>query len=263
MKSDLRTFKKIFFCFLLFTNVPVIALCAQQDSTTTRRPQYREADYPAGDKVLSGDVLRRASTGDLWNAIVALEPSLVDNGSDLYGDVPYYTPQSNTLQGTTAWSLDGSNSSVLFLIDGAQVSAYQFMCLNINDIEKIIIYKDARSLTRFGTKGGNGAIEAVLRKPDAGKLHINYLFDAQLQTVDRSNRHLPAEISGTPGYDWKEAPLRTAFSHRHKLDIGGGDRYVKYNFSVEGDPAGRGVMQDATTTSPSRPSSRPTTTREK
>ncbi len=244
MKSDLRTFKKIFFCFLLFTNVPVIALCAQQDSTTTRRPQYREADYPAGDKVLSGDVLRRASTGNLWNAIVALEPSLVDNGSDLYGDVPYYTPQSNTLQGTTAWSLDGSNSSVLFLIDGAQVSAYQFMCLNINDIEKIIIYKDARSLTRFGTKGGNGAIEAVLRKPDAGKLHINYLFDAQLQTVDRSNRHLPAEISGTPGYDWKEAPLRTAFSHRHKLDIGGGDRYVKYNFSVEGDPAGRGVMQD-------------------
>lgn len=245
MKSDLRTFKKILFCFLLFSNVPVVAQHIQQDSTAiARQPQHKEVDYPAGDKILSGDALRRASVGNLWNALVALEPSLVDNSSDLYGNVPYYTPQNNSLQGRTAWSLDGSGQSVLFLIDGAQVSAYQFMYLNINDIDKIIIYKDAQSLSRFGTKGGNGAIEAILRKPDAGKLHIDYLFDAQLQTADRNHQHLPAGIAATPGYDWKETPLRTAFSHRHKLDIGGGDRYVKYNFSVEGDPTGRGVMQD-------------------
>ena len=245
MKSERRTFKKFFFCFLLLTYVSTIALYAQQDSTSAiSQQQYQTADHAPGDKIVPGDLLRRASTSNLWNAIVALEPSLADNSSDLYGDMPYYTPQNNTLQGNTAWNLDGRNSSVLFLIDGAQVSAYQFMCLNINDIEKIIIYKDAQSLTRLGTKGGNGAIEAVLRKPDAGKLHINYLFDAQLQTVDRSNRHLADAIAGATGYNWKETPLRTAFSHRHKLDIGGGDRYVKYNFSVEGDPAGRGVMQD-------------------
>lgn len=57
------------------------------------------------------------------------------------------------------------------------------MSLNINDIEKIIIYKDVQSLARLGTKGGNGAIEAILRTPETGKLHINYLFDAQIQTV--------------------------------------------------------------------------------
>lgn len=245
MKSDLRTFKKILFCLLLFITTPIVAQDAQEESAIAAyTPQDETTNLPTGDKVIPGDLLRRASTGSLWNAIVALEPSLADNSSDLYGDMPYYTPQNNTLQGSTAWNLDGRNSSVLFLIDGAQVSAYQFMCLNINNIEKIIIYKDAQSLTRFGTKGGNGAIEAVLRKPDAGKLRINYLFDAQLQTVDRSNRHLADAIAGTTGYNWKETPLRTAFSHRHKLDIGGGDRYVKYNFSVEGDPAGRGVMQD-------------------
>lgn len=205
MKSDLRTFKKILFCLLLFITAPIVAQDAQEESAIAAyTPQDETTNLPTGDKVIPGDLLRRASTGSLWNAIVALEPSLADNSSDLYGDMPYYTPQNNTLQGSTAWNLDGRNSSVLFLIDGAQVSAYQFMCLNINNIEKIIIYKDAQSLTRFGTKGGNGAIEAVLRKPDAGKLRINYLFDAQLQTVDRSNRHLADAIAGTTGYNWKE-----------------------------------------------------------
>lgn len=97
-------------------------------------------------------MLRRTSIGNLWNAILSLEPSLTDGNSDLYGDVPYYIPQSTSLQGQTAWFLSGQTSSILFLIDGAQVSAYQFMSLNINDIEKIIIYKDVQSLADWVQK---------------------------------------------------------------------------------------------------------------
>ena len=83
-----------------------------------------------------------------------------------------------------------------------------------------------------------------LRTPQMGKLHINYLFDAQIQTADQSLQHPAADVKDIKGFDWKNTPIRTAFSHRHKLDIGGGDRYVKYNFSVEGDPSGKGVMKD-------------------
>lgn len=98
MKSERRTFKKFFFCFLLLTYVSTIALYAQQDSTSAiSQQQYQTADHAPGDKIVPGDLLRRASTSNLWNAIVALEPSLADNSSDLYGDMPYYTPQNNTL----------------------------------------------------------------------------------------------------------------------------------------------------------------------
>lgn len=235
----------VIFGILLFISNSV---SAQSSSHNTGEPidksHHRTTEDTRGNKILSGEMLRRTSIGNLWNAILSLEPSLTDGNSDLYGDVPYYIPQNTSLQGQTAWSLSGQPSSILFLIDGAQVSAYQFMCLNINDIEKIIIYKDAQSLTRLGTKGGNGAIEAILRTPQMGKLHINYLFDAQIQTADQSLQHPAADVKDIKGFDWKNTPIRTAFSHRHKLDIGGGDRYVKYNFSVEGDPSGKGVMKD-------------------
>lgn len=235
----------VIFGILLFISNSVSAQSSSHNAEEPIDKSYHLiTEDTRGNKIFSGEMLRRTSIGNLWNAILSLEPSLTDGNSDLYGDVPYYIPQSTSLQGQTAWSLSGQTSSILFLIDGAQVSAYQFMSLNINDIEKIIIYKDAQSLARLGTKGGNGAIEAILRTPETGKLHINYLFDAQIQTVDLSHQHPAADIKDIKGFDWKNRPLRTAFRHRHKLDIGGGDRYVKYNFSVEGDPSGKGVMKD-------------------
>ena len=178
-KMKIRAFgtQIVIFGILLFISNSV---SAQSSSHNTGEPidksHHRTTEDTRGNKILSGEMLRRTSIGNLWNAILSLEPSLTDGNSDLYGDVPYYIPQNTSLQGQTAWSLSGQPSSILFLIDGAQVSAYQFMCLNINDIEKIIIYKDAQSLTQLGTKGGNGAIEAILRTPQMGKLHINYLF---------------------------------------------------------------------------------------
>ena len=141
----------VIFGILLFISNSV---SAQSSSHNTGEPidksHHRTTEDTRGNKILSGEMLRRTSIVNLWNAILSLEPSLTDGNSDLYGDVPYYIPQNTSLQGQTAWSLSGQPSSILFLIDGAQVSAYQFMCLNINDIEKIIIYKDAQSLTRLG-----------------------------------------------------------------------------------------------------------------
>lgn len=245
MKIRTTGTQKVIFGILLFISASVSSQnFSQEVKDTTYTSLHHTIKYSGENRILSGNMLRRTSIGNLWNAILSLEPSLTDGNSDLYGDVPYYIPQSTSLQGQTAWSLSGQTSSILFLIDGAQVSAYQFMSLNINDIEKIIIYKDVQSLARLGTKGGNGAIEAILRTPETGKLHINYLFDAQIQTVDLSHQHPAADIKDIKGFDWKNTPLRTAFRHRHKLDIGGGDRYVKYNFSVEGDPSGKGVMKD-------------------
>ena len=245
MKIRTTGTQKVIFGILLFISASVSSQnFSQEVKDTTYTSLHHTIKYSGENRILSGNMLRRTSIGNLWNAILSLEPSLTDGNSDLYGDVPYYIPQNTSLQGQTAWSLSGQTSSILFLIDGAQVSAYQFMSLNINDIEKIIIYKDAQSLARLGTKGGNGAIEAILRTPETGKLHINYLFDAQIQTADLSHQHPAADIKDIKGFDWKNTPLRTAFRHRHKLDIGGGDRYVKYNFSVEGDPSGKGVMKD-------------------
>lgn len=194
------------------------------------------------DRVLSGEELRKVCIGNLWSAIVALEPSLLSGMEALYGDMPGMTP-SGIVQGTQAWSIEGAAQSFLLLVDGAEVSDYQFSCLNINDVEQVIVYKSPASLSRFGIDGGCGAIGVVLREPEAGKLRINYLFDAQFQSADKAVRR-ESSYAGLSGHNWLDEPLRMGFAHRHKLDISGGDDYVRYSFSVEGDPSGQGVMKD-------------------
>ena len=106
-KMKIRAFgtQIVIFGILLFISNSV---SAQSSSHNTGEPidksHHRTTEDTRGNKILSGEMLRRTSIGNLWNAILSLEPSLTDGNSDLYGDVPYYIPQNTSLQGQTAWS---------------------------------------------------------------------------------------------------------------------------------------------------------------
>ena len=92
-KMKIRAFgtQIVIFGILLFISNSV---SAQSSSHNTGEPidksHHRTTEDTRGNKILSGEMLRRTSIGNLWNAILSLEPSLTDGNSDLYGDVPYY-----------------------------------------------------------------------------------------------------------------------------------------------------------------------------
>lgn len=225
-------------------------------SLTTMLPVYAEApnnfddtsvfsSVSPADRVILGNELKKASLTDWWEALRILEPSLCDEMKSVYGDMPGYLPSSVTIRGKYHWTMNTDQTSLpLFIIDGARVPLRQMMNMDINDIAKVIVYKDPVSLSRFGINGGNGVIEIITHKPATGRLKVSYLFDAIFQRADLSSHKTNPEFARSPvNTDWMKVPLHTGFQNRHKLNIEGGDDYVKYKFSARFSPSGNGVMK--------------------
>lgn len=199
----------------------------------------------SGDRVISGEELKKASLTDWWEALCILEPSLFDETKQIYGDTPGYMPASVDIRGKSHWLMNADQTSLpLFVIDGARVPVRQMMNININDIGKVVVYKDPVSLSKYGINGSNGVIEIITRKPVAGKIKVSYMFDGIFQKADLSTQKSSPEFVGNKvNTDWLKVPLHTGFQNRHKLDIEGGDDYVKYKFSARLSPGGSGVMK--------------------
>ncbi len=198
-----------------------------------------------GDRVIAGDELKKASLTDWWEALRVLEPSLCDEMKRVYGDNPGYLPSSATVRGKSHWTMNSDETSLpLFVIDGARVPLRRMMDIDINDIAKVIVYKDPVSLSRFGINGSNGVIEIITRRPRSGKVKVSYLFDGIFQNADLSSHETSHKSAGLPvNTDWRKVSLQTGFQNRHRLNIEGGDDYVKYKFSARLSPSGSGVMK--------------------
>ena len=228
---------------LIISTICVNSYASEIETTSSVISPY--AIVSPGDRVINSDELKKASFTNLWDAFQILEPSLKDESQDIYGDMPGYLPSSVSIRGKKIWSTKIDNPYLpLFIIDGARVPLRQAMNLDINDIDKIIIYKDAASLSRYGIYGANGVIEFITQKPQTGKIKINYLFDAIIQNADLNSHKVIDEYAQKEVHtDWLQQPIQTAFQHRHKINIEGGDEYVKYKFSTRFSPSGNGVMK--------------------
>lgn len=239
--------KKHFTNRLLLVATIIIAttLHVNGESSNYLTDAFTFSSVAPADRVISGDELKKASLTDWWEALRILEPALYDEMKSVYGDMPGYLPSSVTIRGKAHWTMNTDQTSLpLFIIDGARVPLRQMMNMDINDITEVIVYKDPVSLSRFGINGGNGVIEIITHKPTSGRLKVSYLFDAIFQRADLSSHKTNPEFSGSPvNTDWLKVPLHTGFQNRHKLNIEGGDNYVKYKFSARFSPSGTGVMK--------------------
>jgi len=62
-----------------------------------------------------------------------------------------------------------SSSTPLFILDGAPVSADVFSSLNSNDIENIVVMKDASATSIYGSRAANGVIYITTKKGTRGE----------------------------------------------------------------------------------------------
>lgn len=231
--------------------------------------------YAGSDRILSGKELRKVNPVNLWEAIKQLEPSLSENNEEIYGSDPNHIPGSTELRGSNHWP--SQSVQPVFILDNALVDARRIQDLNIDEVAEVIIRKDAASLAAYGLRGGNGVIEIRTVRPEAGSIRLTYSFDGSYQRADLSTWNLlnapekltleqkaglyrsedPATqqqlqrlfterqglIAQGIDIDWLKVPLQTAFSHRHKIDVYGGDEFIRYKFTLRAAPGTEGVMK--------------------
>lgn len=247
-------------------------------SMAQSRENDRQTEMSFG-RIIPGEELRRNQPLNLWQAIKISDPSLIEGSENEYGSDPNNVPGSIGIRGTNRWQSHEWTTPVLpiFVIDGAIVNVRRVYDFNINDVESVIIHKDAASLATWGLRGGNGVVEIRSVRPKIGPVRFRYSFDGSIQAADLSSYNLldarqklrlekeaglyrtedataqvelsrllaerESAVNAGTNTDWLREPLTVPFQHRHTIDVEGGDEFIKYKVTLRAAPGTQGVMK--------------------
>lgn len=130
---------------------------------------------------ITGLELKQVSSTNVLSAIAALTPgmSMVQNTSQ--GSNPNHVPEL-VLRGMSSFSNEGQQvNQPTIILDGTEISMQDLYDLDINEIDKITVLKDASATALYGSKAANGVI-VITRKPiTESTLRVQYNFTGNLQ----------------------------------------------------------------------------------
>lgn len=220
---------------------------------------------------ISGDQLIAVSSTNLMQSLASLTPGMVLVENNVAGSNPNAVPSilirgANTL--ITNESEEGVNNP-LIVLDGVEISIQELYDLDMFDIERIDVLKDASATILYGEKGANGVIVVERKRSEEGKLRLNYNFVPRFSVPDLSSFNLcsPAEkleverlagkydsadgsmdeaydyklqlVRKGVNPDWLHAPLRVPFSHTHSLALSSRGEKLEYRANANfGDTYG-------------------------
>lgn len=211
------------------------------------------------------------SSTNLMQSLASLTPGMVLVENNVAGSNPNAVPSilirgANTL--ITNESEEGVNNP-LIVLDGVEISIQELYDLDMFDIERIDVLKDASATILYGEKGANGVIVVERKRSEEGKLRLNYNFVPRFSVPDLSSFNLcsPAEkleverlagkydsadgsmdeaydyklqlVRKGVNPDWLHAPLRVPFSHTHSLALSSRGEKLEYRANANfGDTYG-------------------------
>lgn len=125
--------------------------------------------------------LKQVSGTNLIGAIAALTPGMSMVQNTTQGSNPNHLPEL-VLRGMSSFSNQGQQvNQPTIILDGTEISMQELYDLDINEIEKITVLKDASATALYGSKAANGVI-VITRKPILeSKLRVQYNFTGNLQ----------------------------------------------------------------------------------
>lgn len=162
----------------------------------------------------------------------------------------------------------GEVNTPLIIMDGFEISLTKLMDYNDNDIESINILKDASATALYGSRGANGVIVIVSKRPVSGRLKVTGTIGLNLEmpdltsydllhaadklelerltglyvlegypttTIERQeiyNGRLRKVLSGVDT-DWLSKPLRTGVGQRYNLRMEGGNEEFRWSTSAD------------------------------
>lgn len=224
---------------------------------------------------IRGEEIVQVSPTNLVSGIAALTPGMIVVENNAAGSNPNAIPSilirgSNTL--ITNQSEEGVNNP-LIVLDGVEISMAELYDLDIFEIERIDVLKDASATILYGEKGANGVIVIERKKSDQEKVRLNYnfvprfsipdltsfnltnpeqklelerlagLYDSKDGSLDPAYDYKLQRIRAGVNTDWLHAPLRVPFSHTHSLSLSSRNDVIDFRASANfGD--NYGVMKD-------------------
>lgn len=162
------------------------------------------------------------------------------------------------------FALKNNPSAPIFILDGFEVDQATIYDLDVNRIQSVTILKDAAATAVYGSRAANGIIVVETITPPDGRIFLSYTNTTSMSTPDLSSyslmdskEALEAEwyaglfesatnngnnAGGLINYDelynnvrrgvntdWTAKPVRTAVSHKHSLNLGGGNDALRWS----------------------------------
>lgn len=224
-------------------------------------------------KSLDIEEIKSVSNTNLISAISMLTPGLKLVENNQYGSDPNRLPEI-VIRGTSSLATDAdvSANQPIIILDGVEITLRDLYDIDINDIERVDVLKDASATALYGEKAANGVIVIERKKILNDKLRLSYNLDGSvdlpdLNTYDFLNAADKLEFERLAGLydferldsyeeynrkklsisrgldtDWLSKPLRTGFSLNNSVGVSGRGNGMTYRLNANIRNV-RGVMK--------------------
>ncbi len=236
----------------------------------------RQAETYTGAATFVGQQeLQQFGNRNLLTSLRNIEPAFNVFESNLFGSDPNRLPEVQIRGNASIPNINelreetriGMNTP-LIILDGFESELRTLLDMNENDVESITILKDASATALYGSRGASGVVVITTRKPEPGRLRVNYRSSINVERPDLSAynllnarekleleamaqiyedhdqawihvvkqeyyNHLLNEVNRGVDTDWLAIPTRTGFGHRHNLRLEGGDQTFRYSASAQ------------------------------
>lgn len=230
--------------------------------------------FTGAAKSYTSDELLKISPTNIFQALSTLDPGMTITKNNAMGSNPNNIPDL-VIRSTTSLATNGETglNSPLIVIDGVESTLQALYDIDMQDIERVDVLKDASATALYGENAANGVIIIERKKVSQSPVRIRYTFTpevgiADLSSYDLCNAAQKLELERMAGLykttdgsldqsyydklaivnsgtdiDWKSKAVRNSFSHTHSLSVSGRGSGLDYN--ITGNFANtEGVMKD-------------------
>lgn len=144
--------------------------------------QKKESVVGAITQVKGEELLERAA--GIANVQEALQGNLPGVTAIQGSGIPGQSDMQIFIRGQSSWN--GANQP-LILVDGVERSMND---IDMNDIERLSVLKDASATAVFGVKGANGVILITTKRGQTGKAQLSLAFNTTIKMVSKLPKKL-------------------------------------------------------------------------
>lgn len=230
--------------------------------------------FTGAAKTYGSDELLKISPNNVMQALSTLDAGMNIAQNNAMGSNPNHIPDL-VIRSTTSLATDdevGLNAP-LIVIDGVETTVQALYDLDMQDIERVDILKDASATALYGENASNGVIVIERKRVSQTPVRVRYtftpkvsfadlgsydlcdasqklelerlagLYDSKSGALDKDYYERLALVSAGVNTDWKSKPVRNSFSHDHSISVSGRGSGMDYN--ITGNYSGTaGVMKD-------------------
>ena len=222
----------------------------------------QKSTFTGSAKSYTQENILKASPTNIFQALATLDPSLNINKNNDLGSNPNNIPDL-VIRSTTSLATGnevGLNAP-LIVIDGVECGLEDLYNIDMHDIERIDVLKDASATALYGENAANGVIIIERKRVSQSPVRIRYtftpefnfadlssydlcnaeqklelermagLYDSATGALDQSYYDKLAIVSSGTNTDWINKPVRNSFSHAHSLSVSGRGSGLDYNIT--------------------------------